>query len=428
MNLLVSKFDKVDNNSEVESLIFELHSLKAKKNKTGLSNFENRKISLPDTILSSPLKHPSVPKKLQKKIQKFIKKIESDKSETKTMHTEVQDKRYESSYFQDSVTKRKPTPGLSATVKYIHQDPEIYNRYQDLCLYYEETVKTINLRWIKVFLNIKSPSKLEKNIGTVLVYLAAHLDSSIMLSPVKTKNKVFSLRNNTWTFILSQLKKISSAKLYKYLTLARKELESYPICELTTKEMSKLLHSIPGMKFSMTSANSANSNKLYDHVYRVYELCQLFVEVHHKIDSTIIPKKLPGKHRATVQKELYMQSFVKHNKKQPGRIQSTLSRSQLIRQNFNSFTTSNLSNAHYQSIVKVDLSSDEKQSDKSYILDTSKYMSCLNNKSIKKMLSDSKIINPKQTMNRTSPYNLAIPKTYFGFDRKKSGKLLYKYL
>jgi hypothetical protein len=146
MNLLVSKFDKVDNNSEVEGLIFELHSLKAKKNKPGLSNFESRKISVPDTILSSPLKHPSVPKKLQKKIQKFIKNIESEKSETRTMHTEVQDKQYESSYFQDSVTKRKPRPDLSATVKYIHQDPDLYTRYQDLCLYYEETIQTINLR------------------------------------------------------------------------------------------------------------------------------------------------------------------------------------------------------------------------------------------------------------------------------------------
>lgn len=132
MNLLISKFDKVDNNAEVENLIFELHSLKAKKSKIGLSNFGNRKTSVPDTILGSPLKPPVVPRKLQKKIQKFIQNIESEKSETRTINTEVQDKRFESSYFRDSVTKRKPAPDMSATVKYIHQDPDLYNRYQNL--------------------------------------------------------------------------------------------------------------------------------------------------------------------------------------------------------------------------------------------------------------------------------------------------------
>ena len=34
MNILISKYDKVDNNSEVENLIFELHSLKTKRNKS----------------------------------------------------------------------------------------------------------------------------------------------------------------------------------------------------------------------------------------------------------------------------------------------------------------------------------------------------------------------------------------------------------
>lgn len=153
---------------------------------------------------------------------------------------------------------------------------------------------------IKVFLNIKNPSKLEQNIGTVLVYLTAHLDNTIMLAPKKIKNKEFLLRNKTWIFIIAQLKKISTLKLYKYLNNARKELESWPIGEITVKEMNKLLHSIPGMKFSMTSSNSTNTNKMYDYVYKVHELCYLLVEVQQKIDGTIIPKKLPEKHKETV--------------------------------------------------------------------------------------------------------------------------------
>ena len=68
MNMLINKYDKVDNNLEVENLIFELHTLKTNKNKKSILKhpFE-RKSSAPDsTALSGPWETDWVPLGLRK--------------------------------------------------------------------------------------------------------------------------------------------------------------------------------------------------------------------------------------------------------------------------------------------------------------------------------------------------------------------------
>lgn len=67
MNFLISKYDKVENNSEMENLIFELHSLKNRQHKRKKSRFDERKTSVPSTILKeSPMRKSRVPLKLRK--------------------------------------------------------------------------------------------------------------------------------------------------------------------------------------------------------------------------------------------------------------------------------------------------------------------------------------------------------------------------
>lgn len=180
MNLLMSKIDKVDNNSEMENLVFELQSLKSKRNKTRLNTFGSRKTSVPDTkITGSPFK-PMVPQKLQNKIRNFVKKIdEGSQFDVKTVYTDTQ--AYQSP-FSESVKKRPVDQNLAPLVKFIHQDVDLYEEYQVLMIDFENNRSQINLKSIRLFLSIVNPSKLEHNIGIVLLYILAHLDNTVLVS------------------------------------------------------------------------------------------------------------------------------------------------------------------------------------------------------------------------------------------------------
>jgi hypothetical protein len=301
MNMLINKYDEVENNSEVESLIFELHSFKNKTSKVKRSTYGDRKISVPDTILSNnPFGDKKIPRKLRKKIKNFIKTVELDeKIGNKTVNIDMikEQRDRESQIGIDTIKKRAPDENLPPTVKYIHQHPELYLKYQNLCLYYEEAKSEIGLNNIKSFLNIKNPSKLEQSIGVVLMYISAFLDTTIMLFPSKIRpwDTDFTLRTNSWTYIVTSLKKLSSKKLLNYFQVTRKEIETYPLSKRTVVELEKHMHSIPGMKFSITSANSANTNKMYIFVYKIYEIAKFLQQVFEFIQNPILPNKMNSK-------------------------------------------------------------------------------------------------------------------------------------
>jgi len=260
MNLLISKYDKVDNNSEVESLIFELHSLKNKKFNGNNSTVEGRKQSVPNVLdIESPFKPLQVPKKLQKKIHNFMETVDFDKgigktpknirnklpkessstlkttqaSLSRTINADLLNLKDDSVLDQRkaSASKCVPDKSLPPTIKYIYQDLDFYHDYQALCLEYEEAFAKVSLNSIKSFLSVKNPNKLEHNMGIVLVYLASFLDSAIMLGSDKDMSTEtdFIMRTKSWTAVVSSLKKMSSKKLYKYLKKARTEMETYPL-------------------------------------------------------------------------------------------------------------------------------------------------------------------------------------------------------
>ena len=103
----------------------------------------------------------------------------------------------------------------------INEDPKLYEKYQLCYINYEESKREITLKTIKIFLNIKNPSKLEENIGIIMMYFIAYMDKTIH-SPLKTgniqeTNTNFILENKSWTYIVSSLKKISMKKIFHHL-------------------------------------------------------------------------------------------------------------------------------------------------------------------------------------------------------------------
>lgn len=192
----------------------------------------------------------------------------------------------------------------------------MYAKYQDLCLYYEEARLKIGSKDIKTFLTIKNPTKLEHHIGIVMLYLVAFLDKTIRSCTNKSNqsNTDFTLHQTTWTHIITSLRQMSSTKLFNYFKITRKELETYTLGSGVVREMDRYLHSIPGMKFSTTSANSPNTNKMYEFVYKVYELAKFLQEICVRMDSTIIPEKLATEKKANLRHELSVRTLMRHNK------------------------------------------------------------------------------------------------------------------
>ena len=146
----------------------------------------------------------NVPNKLRKKIQKFVKKVDnkSCNPEQKGIYTkalELND-RNKATMQQDIFTKRPVGENLPPFVKFIHQNSDLYYKYQDLCLYYEEARNKVQLKHLRKFIDVKNPSKIEQNIGIVLTYLASFLDVNIMLYSTNTSSnpKEMRLANKSW--------------------------------------------------------------------------------------------------------------------------------------------------------------------------------------------------------------------------------------
>lgn len=102
----------------------------------------------------------------------------------------------------------------------------------------------------------------------------------------------FKLQKKTWTYIISTLKqKFSAKKLLTSMLTCRKELESFPIHPKVTSSLQKYLHPVPGMKFSTTSANSPNTNKLYHFVYSIFQLAKFLNKVEDQVNGVVLPTK-----------------------------------------------------------------------------------------------------------------------------------------
>lgn len=124
-----------------------------------------------------------VPLKLRKKIQSFINTVElTENSEERKLANDLIEKNVVENKV-DSIAKRPPPNHFPPAVRYIHQNNDLYLKYQSLCLDYEEAKSAVTLNCVRTFINIKNPSRIEHNVGISLMYLAAFLDKIIMLAP-----------------------------------------------------------------------------------------------------------------------------------------------------------------------------------------------------------------------------------------------------
>ena len=230
MTQLMSKYDKVEDSSEVESLIFELHSLKNKSKKSKIAIFNNRKASLPSTLMSKDQFDSSlVPNKLRRKIKKFMKRVDSQDQFGGRRASQISENNLlsQSQIMLNSIPKRPPPPSLPPSVKFIHQDSDLYLKYQDLCLYYEEARKKLKLQHLKQLIDIKTPSKIEHNIGLILLFLVSNLTNSD--SKLQAEKFEARVTNKPWITVLSSIRQKGVKKVYTSLRQVRSNLELYPI-------------------------------------------------------------------------------------------------------------------------------------------------------------------------------------------------------
>ena len=92
------------------------------------------------------------------KIQKFVKKVDNDANTDQKVwnkETGILNDRKTTTLQPSIVIKRPVDQSLSPAVKFIHQNSDLYYKYQDLWLYYEEARNKVQFKRLKQFIDIK---------------------------------------------------------------------------------------------------------------------------------------------------------------------------------------------------------------------------------------------------------------------------------
>ena len=136
------------------------------------------------------------------------------------------------------------------------------------------------------------------------------------------------------------------------------------------------------MKFSTTSANSNNTNKLYEFIFSVYSIAALLSDVQQRIEKMIIPMKIPEYRKENLEKELDLQSFINHSKDNIFHTHAQTSKNQV-----KSFVEDINPELNFNKVVRLDLNENKEKI--ITLLDTENYLNTLGNKCTKKLLQQS---------------------------------------
>lgn len=162
-------------------------------------------------------------------------------------------------------------------------------------------------------------------------------------------------------------------------------MEDCPLGKFYVQEIWKYAHSIPGMKFSTTSANSLNTNKLYNYIYSLYSIAALFLEAQKRIDATIIPKKIQESRKKALQEELNFQEFAENNK---GKNRLWEVKKKENQADFGwKILNSTISKINFKNIATINLN---KQENEPNLIDSEKYLWTLHSKSTRNLLKEAK--------------------------------------
>ena len=196
LQFLVTKYEELDDKSEVEDLILELNRI-SKDNKGIIPQYFKIKLEK----FSKKCARPVTSKRLishtvsTNLITKHVKSKGSVKPTTHRTQSrkvlelkdDIQEQPVEANYGQDT---------LSDFIRVIQNNAELMGEYEDLVREYEESRVEVKAKTYMTFKSLSSPSKIDNYIGVVLLYYFYQIDNSILL-----RNDKRQLEDKSWNYI-----------------------------------------------------------------------------------------------------------------------------------------------------------------------------------------------------------------------------------
>ena len=199
LQFLVSKYEELEDKSEVEDLILELNRI-SKDNKgiipqffkVKLEKFSKRWIKSPSakrltshTVSTNQMIKISAKGNVRHTKQKtHNRKMPISEEDTEELPAEI----------------IQGNENLSDFIRVIQSNDELMKEYVELVKEYEESRSEIKAKTLMTFKSLASPSKIDTYIGVVLLYYFYQIDDSILL-----RNDKRQLEDKSWNYIKDYL-------------------------------------------------------------------------------------------------------------------------------------------------------------------------------------------------------------------------------
>lgn len=187
LHFLVSKYDELDDKSEVEALILELNNI----NKSGGKISEEFRERLESFTQSLQPVRPNTANP-DKSLNLLKSKMENRKGRQDRSINREKALIEEFSKDDDSHLFRTTADFMTT----IQNNPSLLQEYQELVAEYEESRNEIKAKTLMKFKSSSSSSKIDNNIGVVLLYYFCQIDTSITL-----RNDKRQLEDKSWNFV-----------------------------------------------------------------------------------------------------------------------------------------------------------------------------------------------------------------------------------
>ena len=200
LQFLVSKYEELEDKSEVEDLILELNRI-SKDNKGVIPQYFKVKLEK----FSKKCGKPSSKKQLNShtvSTSQMNKKSQS-KGNTRPTTQRTQNRKeleYKLDIEERPVELNYNNEALSDFIRTIQSNDELLKEYSELVKEYEESRGEIKAKTLMSFKSLASPSKVDTYIGVVLLYYFYQVDNSILLRTDKRQ-----LEDKSWNYIKEYL-------------------------------------------------------------------------------------------------------------------------------------------------------------------------------------------------------------------------------
>lgn len=285
LQFLVTKYEELDDKSEVEDLILELNRI-SKDNKGIIPQYFKVKLEK----FTKKWARPATAKRLVShtvSTNQISKKGKVKATARPTTHRTQSRKvlQQKDDVQEHPVEVIQSLDNLSDFIRVIQNNSELMSEYEDLVREYEESRAEVKAKTFMTFKSLTSPSKIDTYIGVVLLYYFYQIDNSILL-----RNDKRQLEDKSWNYIKNYLS--SWGKVVINMKKILPFMEDKKICDSHFVEIKRYMELLNPTQVEALHKKNGVTGLLYNYWMACFNITK-FLRSIYKIDEPPIIKKVP---------------------------------------------------------------------------------------------------------------------------------------